>query len=96
MYIAGTFYDSNPVFFGSVSITSNHPNNPKVFVAKLTDTGTDASFTWVQQLGGPSTDAVTGLAVNGTNVYVAGRYDGGGPATFGSLSLSASNYSGNA
>ena len=96
VYIAGTFYDSNPVFFGSVSIISNHPNNPEVFVAKLTDTGTDASFIWVQQLGGPSTDTVTGLAVNGANVYVAGRYDGGGPATFGSLSLSALNYSGNA
>lgn len=95
VYVAGTFYDGDPLFFGNISITNNHPYGYEVFVAKLTDTGTDASFTWVQQLGGPRSDAVTGLVVNGTNVYVAGRYDGPGPATFGSLSLSTTNYSGN-
>ena len=70
LYVAGSF--SNQVNFGATPLTSAGLTD--VFVAKLTDTGNSASFLWSLRAGGGSYDNATAVAVNGTNVYVAGDF----------------------
>jgi hypothetical protein len=55
-------------------------------VAKLTDAGNSASFTWVQQANGTNTDVAYALAVSGSSVYLAG-YFYSNSLTFGSTTL---------
>ena len=75
VYITGDV--SNGATFGAVTNGSFAGS----FIAKLTDTGNSASFTWVER-----TDfGTSALAVNGTSVYVAGRFSP--TATFGSIVL---------
>lgn len=89
VYIAGFF--AGTIGFGGVALTSAGGNDG--FVAKLTDAGATASFTWAQRFGGAGSDAAYGLAVNGPAVYVAGEF--GGTAAFGPLALaSAGNQDG--
>ena len=81
VYIAG-FFQSSTASFGSVTLTNVRSSYSDVFVAKLTDAG---SFVWAQRAGGMGDDEAFVLAVNGTSVYVAGRFDSPtanfGPAT---------------
>ena len=80
VYVAGTFTDA--ATFGSFNMTNGAAGD--AFVAKLTDAGPTAAYTWVKRGGGGGTDAAVALAVNGPNVYVGG-YVGGG-ASFGAFS----------
>jgi hypothetical protein len=84
VYVAGNFSGS-AVSFGSTILATNTASED-AFVAKLTDTGSAASFTWAQQAGGDSGDQALKLAVSGTSVYVAGFFSGVS-ASFGSTVL---------
>ncbi|MDQ2772912.1 MAG: hypothetical protein M3Y54_20705, partial [Bacteroidota bacterium] len=87
IYVAGGF--SGPTAaFGSTSLTNVGFSD--VFVAKLTDAGTLASFVWAQQAGGTSDEYANTLAVSGVNVYVAGLFFSSS-ATFGAITLSGSS-----
>lgn len=46
------------------------------FVAALDDAGPATRFVWAQALGASRTEAVTGLAVQGRQLYVAGHFHG--------------------
>ncbi|UOQ98519.1 hypothetical protein MUN81_03285 [Hymenobacter sp. 5317J-9] len=68
------------------------------FVAKLTDTGASGRFVWAERAGGLGDDGVYAMAVQGTEVYVAGffghRHDRkqhlpAAPASFGRTALSS-------
>lgn len=81
IYIGGGFA-SPTLTFGPASLTTGHSD---MFVAKLVDAGSNAAFVWAQQGGGLGYDkAVYTMAVNGTDVYLAGEFrdtDGFGPTT---------------
>jgi hypothetical protein len=84
VYLGGLFAGS--ATFGSTTLTTDSNSNFDIMVAKLTDAGTTASFTWVQRGTSPGTDYVNRMAVSGTNVYVAG-YLSGATLTFGNTVL---------
>lgn len=68
VYMGGYF--SGTATFGSTQLASAALYDG--YVAKLTDAGSSASVTWVQQISGPELEYVESLAVEGANVYVAG------------------------
>ncbi|WP_156176078.1 T9SS type A sorting domain-containing protein [Hymenobacter terrenus] len=82
LYVAGEFRGT--ATFGSTALTSTGVSD--IFLAKLTDAGTGASYTWAQRAGSGSIDQATALAVSGTDVYVGGFFQvsatfGGSPLT---------------
>ena len=89
VYVAGAF-DGPTTDFGTVSLTNARAGLYDVFVSKLTDAGSSGSFAWAQRAGGMGLDVASALAVNGTNVYVAG-YFGSSTANFGTVTLSNPN-----
>jgi hypothetical protein len=73
IYIAG-FYGSAAVF-GSTSLPGG--NGLSGYVAKLTDAGSSAAFTWAKSLeDGIGSAYLTSLAVNGSSLYLGGDYSG--------------------
>jgi hypothetical protein len=79
VYLTGYTNDnkssSNAVTFGTLPLAGRGTSaSSDLFVAKLTDAGTSASFTWALNGGGNRTDAGTALAVSGSSVYVAGSF----------------------
>ncbi|MBF9142653.1 T9SS type A sorting domain-containing protein [Hymenobacter properus] len=89
VYIAGTF-NGPTTSFGNLTATS--AGREDVFVAKLTDAGNSAAFTWALSAGGAGVDTPFNLAVSGSNVYVAGSI-GSVSTSFGSTTLSNSTNS---
>ncbi len=87
LYVAGSF-GSATASVGTLLLTnaSSTANTADVFVAKLTDAGAGATAVWAQSAGGIGTERPKGVAVRGTNVYVAGGY-GYPNATFGATVL---------
>ncbi|MCI1189629.1 T9SS type A sorting domain-containing protein [Hymenobacter sp. DH14] len=74
IYVTGAFV-SPIATFGSLTLSNAAARFQTVFVAKLTDAGPASSFTWVKQAGGMDNDDYpTALAVQGANVYIAGRF----------------------
>ncbi|MBH8571321.1 IPT/TIG domain-containing protein [Microvirga sp. STS02] len=75
VYIAGSFRGA-VADFGGTNLTNadNTGFTSDVFVARLTDAGSSAGFAWAKSAGDTSDDRAAGLAVNGTDVYVAGLY----------------------
>lgn len=74
-YVADNAAGANGVTFGTLPLPGKSTTAGRdLFVAKLTDAGASASFTWVLNGGGTRTDAGTGLAVSGSSVYVAGAF----------------------
>ncbi len=86
IYVAGDF--SGPASaFGATSLqNAGGATGNDVFVAKLTDTGSSASFTWAQQAGGTGYDQASALLVRGSSVYIAGSFTST-TAGFGGLNL---------
>lgn len=80
IYIAGSF--SNSIVLGSTSLTSN--GNSDIYVAKWSRASN--SFVWAVRAGGIGTDEVYALTVNGSNIYIAGVFDGV-TASFGGTTL---------
>lgn len=72
LYVAGSF--TFQLSLGATTLIS--AGNQDIFVAKFMDAGSSASFVWVRQAGGPSSDYPTGLALNGATLYLAGQFFG--------------------
>ncbi|MDB5269482.1 MAG: hypothetical protein JWP58_2522 [Hymenobacter sp.] len=89
LYVAGYFY--NGATFGSIALTSTSSCRPcryrDMFVAKLVDGGTTPSFGWAERTPGEA----TALDVDGSNVYVAGVFNG--TTTFGGTVLTSNGTS---
>ncbi|MGI4742626.1 MAG: T9SS type A sorting domain-containing protein [Janthinobacterium lividum] len=88
VYVAG-YFSSATATFGSAVLTNARAGTADLFVAKLTDAGTSAAFTWAQRAGGTASDQAWGLAASGSNVYLAGALVSI-PADFNGTSLPAS------
>ena len=88
VYVGG-HSTSSPSIFGSSSVANAGASRATDdgFVAKLTDAGTSAAWTWARGVGGLYNDRVEALAVEGANVYAAGTFID--TATFGMLKLTA-------
>ncbi|QNH62328.1 T9SS type A sorting domain-containing protein [Hymenobacter sediminicola] len=84
IYIAGQ-YSGTSTRFGTTTLPN--AGNADLFVAKLTDAGSAASFTWAQQAGGTGYEVVNALAVEGSTVYLTGYF--GSPT----LAIGTSNLS---
>ncbi|WP_046245561.1 hypothetical protein [Hymenobacter terrenus] len=72
VYITGDF-DSPAALFGTEKLNPND-GSVDVFIAKVTDVGANASFTWAERAGGKAIDRAAGIAVTGANVYVVGNF----------------------
>ncbi|KAA9327622.1 T9SS type A sorting domain-containing protein [Hymenobacter busanensis] len=90
VYLTG-YFRSATIGFGSTTLANANPTllTPDVFVAKLTDAGPSASFTWAQQAGGPDIEEVRALAVSGAQVYITGSFNSP-TASFGATTLTNS------
>lgn len=88
VYLAGGFY-STTADFGATTLTTT--GDYDVFVTKLSDVGSTSTFQWAQQAGGVGADYAYGLAVSGTQVYVAGTCLS--PAHFGAQSIGSTTSS---
>ncbi|WBO83972.1 T9SS type A sorting domain-containing protein [Hymenobacter yonginensis] len=79
VYVAGDYRSTQVTFGSTVLINQGTPQGmyipQDVFVAKLTDTGSSASFAWALRVSGEYTESAAGLAVSGTNVYLAGQFN---------------------
>lgn len=76
VYVTGSY--RNTVRFGNSTLTlpNASTNSLDVFVTRLTDTGLSSTFDWAQRAGGPDTEEVQAIAINGANVYIAGSFFG--------------------
>jgi hypothetical protein len=74
VYVAGT-YSSLQATFGPTILRNGNPaySTSDGFVAKLTDTGLLADFTWVVAASSQDIDDLVALAVQDNKVYVAGN-----------------------
>ena len=84
VYITGEFLGTFSLGAAG-NLTTTSTGNSDGFLAKLTDAGGTAGFTWAQRLGGSGIDGCSGLAVNGSSVYVTGEFSG--TAVLGTLGL---------
>lgn len=93
VYVVGSFY-SNAANFGSTSLVNAGPSGTQdAFLAKLTDAGTSAGFTWAQKIGGAGSDDAKGLALSATGVYLAGSFSSTS-VTFGTSTIFNSSTTG--
>lgn len=86
LYIAGDFLGATSIFGATTLQNAGGATGNDAYVAKLTDAGPTASFTWAQQAGGTDFDVANALLVRGTSVYLAGHFSSA-TAGFGGLSL---------
>lgn len=90
VYVTGYFYGTTTTL-GNITLTnSSNPGIYEVFVAKLTDSGSNGNFTWAQSAGGPNSDTVYGITAKGNNVYVVGEFQGP-TAKFGTTTLTTTD-----
>ena len=80
IYVGGIY--AGDATFGANALPTIPLPRANVFVAKLADAGSSGSFQWGLAGGSAKADYVGGLAANGGNVYVGGRFTGPA-ATFG-------------
>jgi hypothetical protein len=64
-----------------------------VFIAKITDAGPSAAFTWARQAGGESDDFASDMVLSGSSIYLVGRFNSA-IATFGNTALTNVGYNG--
>jgi hypothetical protein len=94
VYLAGAFGalssagSQGPVAFGSTALTT--AGLLDTYVARLVDTGSTATFIWVQQAGGSGHDSATGVSLTGNKVVVVGGFSSATIA-FGAATLSGTN-----
>lgn len=75
IYLAGQFYGQS-VTLGGTTLTATVQGAYSGYVAKLTDAGSSAGFTWAQLIDDGSSVFVESLAASGNNVYVGGDFTG--------------------
>ena len=85
VYVTGAANGTSTTF-GPVTAPLSGRND--VFVVRLTDRGSAGTFNWVRQAGGAGDDFAKGIAVSGTQVYVAGYFNSS-TAAFGSFNLTS-------
>ncbi|SFQ49893.1 T9SS type A sorting domain-containing protein [Hymenobacter arizonensis] len=87
VYLTG-YFSRDSLRFGSTRILNSTPASftADIFVAKLTDAGSTASFSWVRQAGGAGDDIPSAIAASGSSVYITGGFEGP-RSTFGSTVL---------
>ncbi|MBH8570083.1 T9SS type A sorting domain-containing protein [Microvirga sp. STS02] len=86
VYVTGGFRSSTAGFGSTIITNAAATGNEDIFVAKLLDGNSSATWQWAQRAGSTSSDVGQSLAMVGTTLFVAGNSGSG--ATFGSLSLS--------
>lgn len=88
VYVAGRFTSATATFGNTLLTNAGSGISPgtDVFVTKLLDGGSTSSFVWAQRAGNEGSDTPTSLAVSGSEVYVAGHFNGP-TATFGNTIL---------
>jgi len=87
VYVTGLF--TRTARFGNTTLTTaNSSNNyhSDVFVMKLIDADSTASFGWAVRAGGAENDRALTLAADGANVYLGGGFYSP-TATFGAITL---------
>ena len=89
IYLAGQIYGAN-ITFGTTTLIGTGFSG---YIAKLTDAGSSASFTWAQLIDDNSAVFVEALTVSGNSVYVGGDFTGAA-LTIGSATALNSNASG--
>ena len=93
IYLTGSIVNtsanaSNVQFGGQPLSGASSTNSGDVFVAKYTDAGSSATYSWATAGGGTSYDHGSSIAATGSGVYVGinvGSTSPAGNATFGSL-----------
>jgi hypothetical protein len=73
VYVAGYFTEYQ-ARFGPATLTNSSSSSSDIFVARLSDGGSTAGWSWAQSAGGLYSETVAGLAVSGSSVYVAGSF----------------------
>jgi hypothetical protein len=73
IYVTG-WISSPDADFGSTTLHNLYSSTNDLFVAKLTDTGLDATFAWARQVGSSGYENGYAIAVSGTSVYVTGTF----------------------
>jgi hypothetical protein len=73
VYVGGHF-TSSTADFGALTLTNAGGGTSDGFVAKLTDAGPSAAFTWAVPVVGPADEWLRALKVSGPNVYVTGEF----------------------
>lgn len=93
VYVAGNFHGPG-LTLGNTALTSF--SSTDMYVAKITDAGSTASFGWAQTAGGTSATAqvvASSIVLNGPSVYVAGNFGSSSvpitSATWGSTTLTS-------
>jgi hypothetical protein len=71
VYVSGSF-SSPTLAVGSTVLTNAGATD--TFVARLTDAGTTASFSWALSFGSTGFDEAHGLAVSGSSLYLVGDF----------------------
>lgn len=90
VYITGEFYAEVCSFGTNTLVCAGATTSFNVFVAKLIDTGTTATFTWAKQ--SVEDAGAKAIAVNGANVYLAGNFYAP-TLTFGTIISTSTNNS---
>jgi hypothetical protein len=75
VYVTGDFIFASALHFGT-AILANLGTLNDVFVARLDDAGSTASYAWAHQLGSSGADAAAGIAADASRVYVGGAVNG--------------------
>ena len=94
VFVAGQFTGATATF-GTTTLaqTSGSPTySSDVFVAKLSDTGTDATYGWALRAGGTSNDSTTALVATGNSIYVVGGFSSA-TASFGATTVANNSLS---
>jgi hypothetical protein len=91
VYVAGAFA-SPTASFGATTLRNTSLGYYDAFVAKLADAGASSSFVWAVSGGGIFNEEAKAIAVEGSNVYMAGEFNST-TAVFGSTTLANANSS---
>jgi hypothetical protein len=87
LYLTGMF-NGPTCAVGGTMLANAGTGSQDIFVAKLTDAGSSAGFTWAQRAGGTFNDSSNGIGVTAAGVFIAGSYSGPA-AAFGTITLTA-------
>ena len=72
VYVGGYFDGATAAFGPTTLVAPGNFRNEEIFVARLTDGGSNAAFSWATRAGGTGDDRAFGLALTGPSVYVGG------------------------